>query len=124
MVQFLCSYGNAAALKEAANATSNLYESPSVIPFINISVILFSCINLIDYIDICVYTRIPLIILYILIAYIPIALYLMQHLFLLSLFLWAPIQHPKKYRLLPCISKSLYCLLPRIQKPKSDKETA
>ena len=28
MVQFLCSYGSAAARKEAADAASNLYASP------------------------------------------------------------------------------------------------
>ncbi|CAG9709303.1 hypothetical protein CNEO_44119 [Clostridium neonatale] len=39
----MCSYGSAAARKEVANATSNIYASPAVMPLIvYISILLLS----------------------------------------------------------------------------------
>ena len=96
----MCSYGNAAARKEVANATSKLYASPAVMPYIIYLCLLLSYVKfMVILLYLYYHSSIILIFLSIFITYISISLYLyilFQHLLLLSLLLWAPIPAPEK----------------------------
>ncbi|VDG72153.1 Uncharacterised protein [Clostridium carnis] len=87
MVQFLCSYGNAAARKEVANATSKLYASPAVMPYIIYLCLLLSYVKfMVILLYLYYHSSIILIFLSMLINYISIFLYLITA-FIITIFI-------------------------------------